>query len=125
MLEKGGGYEAVPQLESLLRILQSVQQMLAPYAASPQPAAQEPDLPTAGASPVQSAPQVGMIASRDDVHRALDAVMGYYRNSEPGSLVPLIVERAKRLVSLNFLDALAEVAPEVVDPVKRAVGVRE
>jgi type VI secretion system protein ImpA len=66
-----------------------------------------------------------MIASRDDVQRALDAVMSYYRNSEPGSLVPLILERAKRLVTLNFLDALAEIAPEALDSVKRAVGVRE
>jgi type VI secretion system protein ImpA len=128
MLEKGGGYEAVPQLEGLLRILQSVQQMLGPFAAAPLQVSPEPSassLPTAAVSPGQSAPQVGMIGSRDDVQRALDAVLGYYRNSEPGSLVPLIVERAKRLVSLNFLDALAEVAPEVVDPVKRAVGVRE
>jgi hypothetical protein len=26
---------------------------------------------------------------------------------------------------MNFFEALAEVAPEVVDPVKKAVGVRE
>ena len=37
----------------------------------------------------------------------------------------MITERAKRLVSVSFLDALAEIAPEVLDPVKLAVGMRE
>jgi type VI secretion system protein ImpA len=51
--------------------------------------------------------------------------MTYYRNSEPGSLVPVIAERAKRLVSMSFIEALAEIAPEVLEPVKKAAGVRE
>jgi predicted component of type VI protein secretion system len=51
--------------------------------------------------------------------------MSYYRSNEPGSLVPMLAERAKRLVSMSFFEALAEVAPEVVDPVKKAVGVRD
>jgi predicted component of type VI protein secretion system len=51
--------------------------------------------------------------------------MTYYRNSEPGSLVLVIAERAKRLVSMSFIEALAEIAPEVLEPVKKAAGVRE
>jgi type VI secretion system protein ImpA len=128
MLEKGGGYAAVPQLEGLLRILQGMQKMLAPHASPPPPACQEvaaDPLSAANVSSGKPALQVGMIASRDDVQRVLDAVVGYYRSSEPGSLVPMIIERAQRLVSLNFLDALAEVAPEAVDAVKKAVGARE
>ena len=132
MLEKGGGSEAIPQLDGLGQILQRLQQMLEPHAAAPQQASGEDAAsPEAGVGagqsvrPAGTAQNVGMIASRDDVQRALDAVMSYYRNSEPGSLVPLLVERAKRLVTLNFLDALAEIAPEALDPVRRAVGVRE
>ena len=129
MLEKGGSFDAVPQLEGLVQILQRMQQMLAPHASPARQASGEEvaagSVPAAGAGPGQSVQHVGMIASRDDVQRALDAVVNYYRSSEPGSLVPMLVERAKRLVTLNFLDALAEVAPEALDPVKKAVGVRE
>jgi hypothetical protein len=35
------------------------------------------------------------------------------------------VERAKRLVSANFLDVLADVVPEAVADAKRAGGIRD
>ena len=128
MLERGGGSNAVPKLDALLQVLQRMQQMLAPYVLQPaEPAAsaagESSSVGTAGTA--QRAQEVGTIASRQDVLRALDAVMSYYRSNEPGSLVPMLAERAKRLVSMSFFEALAEVAPEVVDPVKKAVGVRD
>lgn len=119
MLERGGS-AAIPQLDPLLQVLQRLQQMLAPYTASIETSSDSPEQIAA-----EAVRDVGKIASRDDVVRAFDAIMSYYRNHEPGSLVPVITERAKRLVSVSFLDALAEIAPEVVDPVKKAVGVRE
>jgi len=120
MLERGGGSNAVPKLDALLQVLQRMQQMLAPYVLQPA----EPAASDVGES-APKAQEVGTIASRQDVLRALDAVMSYYRINEPGSLVPMIAERAKRLVSMSFFEALAEVAPEVLDPVKKAVGVRD
>jgi type VI secretion system protein ImpA len=127
MLERGGGSNAVPKLDALLLVLQRMQQMLAPYVSQPA----ESEASGAGesssvgpAATAAKAQEVGTITSRQDVLRVLDAVMSYYRSSEPGSLVPILAERAKRLVSMSFLEALAEVAPEVVDPVKKAVGVR-
>lgn len=123
MLSRGGGSIAVPKLDPLVQALRRVRQILAPHVAQAQSEA------TGGAdSPVgtNSKPaQVGVITSRQDVVRALDAVAGYYRNNEPGSLVPVIAERAKRLVSMSFIEALAEIAPETVEPVKKAAGVRE
>jgi type VI secretion system protein ImpA len=128
MLERGGGSNAVPKLDALLQVLQRMQQMLAPYVLQPaEPAASDVGESSSVGSngTVSKAQEVGTIASRQDVLRALDAVMSYYRSNEPGSLVPMLAERTKRLVSMNFLEALAEVAPEVVDPVKKAVGVRD
>ncbi len=128
MLGRGGGSSAVPKLDGLLQVLQRMHQMLAPYVVQPvEPASDGAGESTAGASAgtAPKAQEVGTIASRQDVLRALDAVMSYYRSNEPGSLVPMLAERAKRLVSMNFFEALAEVAPEVVDPVKKAVGVRD
>jgi type VI secretion system protein ImpA len=124
MFSRGGGSDAVPKLDPLTQTLQRLRQILAPHVA------RQPDATTGKAAESQAgspsrAPEVGAITSRQDVVRALDAVVTYYRNSEPGSLVPVIAERAKRLVSMSFIEALAEIAPEALEPVKKAAGVRE
>jgi type VI secretion system protein ImpA len=125
-----GRIKAAGDEPAILQVLQRMQQMLAPYVLEPAgPSASDVgESSSAGAVGGGMAPkaqEVGTIASRQDVLRALDAVMSYYRSNEPGSLVPMLAERAKRLVSTSFFEALAEVAPEVVDPVKKAVGVRD
>ena len=123
MFSRGGGSDAVPKLDPLTQTLQRLRQILAPHVAR-QPDAPGKPAESQVASPPRAA-EVGVITSRQDVVRALDAVMTYYRNSEPGSLVPVIAERAKRLVSMSFIEALAEIAPEALEPVKKAAGVRE
>jgi type VI secretion system protein ImpA len=122
MLERGGGAEAVPKLDSLSQTLRRLQALLAPHVVRTADATSAPE--TNQTVSVSRASDVGTISSRQDVVRALDAVVNYYRNSEPGSLVPVIAERAKRLVSMTFLEALEEIAPEVLEPVKKAAGVR-
>ncbi len=54
---------------------------------------------------------VGAIRSRQDAIRALDAVADFFRQHEPSSPIPLIVDRAKRLVSKDFLEVLDDIAP--------------
>ena len=66
----------------------------------------------AGAAGGASArPAVGAVRSRQDAIRALDAVADFFRRTEPSSPIPLFVERAKRLVSKDFLEVLADIAP--------------
>ena len=50
--------------------------------------------------------------------RALDAVAAFFSKNEPSSPVPLLVERAKRLVAKDFLDVLADIAPEGFEQAK-------
>jgi len=57
---------------------------------------------------------VGAIGSRQDAIRALDAVAEFFRRNEPSSPVPMFCDRAKRLVSKDFLEVLADVAPDGV-----------
>ena len=64
---------------------------------------------------------VGVVKSRQDAIRALDAVAEFFRRTEPSSPIPLLVDRAKRLVSKDFLEVLADVVPDAV-PQARAVG---
>jgi type VI secretion system protein ImpA len=66
---------------------------------------------------------IGAITSRQDAIRALDAVAEFFRRTEPSSPIPMFVERAKRLVSKNFLEVLADVAPDAVGQAMMAGGV--
>jgi type VI secretion system protein ImpA len=67
---------------------------------------------------------VGAIGSRQDAIRALDAVAEFFRRNEPSSPVPLFVERAKRLVSKNFLEVLADIAPDSLAVARSAGGLK-
>jgi type VI secretion system protein ImpA len=68
---------------------------------------------------------VGTVRNRQDATRALDAVAAFFRTNEPSSPIPLLIERAKRLVAKDFLEVLAELAPEALGPAKAASGVRD
>jgi type VI secretion system protein ImpA len=54
---------------------------------------------------------VGPIASRADVHRALDLLCAYYEQNEPSSPVPLLLRRARRLSSMSFMDIVRDLVP--------------
>lgn len=68
---------------------------------------------------------VGSVKSRQDAILALDAVAEYFRKNEPSSPIPLFLDRAKRLVSKDFLEVLADVAPDGLSQAKSAGGVVE
>jgi type VI secretion system protein ImpA len=65
------------------------------------------------------------INSRQDAIRALDAVANYFRTNEPSSPIPLFIERAKRLVAKEFLEVLADIAPDAVSQARSAGGLRD
>jgi type VI secretion system protein ImpA len=68
---------------------------------------------------------VGAIKSRQDAIRALEAVAEFFRRNEPSSPIPLIVDRAKRLVSKDFLEVLGDIAPDAVSTARAAGGLRD
>jgi len=68
---------------------------------------------------------LGPVKSRQDAIRALDAVSAFFRQTEPSSPVPLFLERAKRLVSKDFLEVLADIAPEALAQARAAGGLKD
>ncbi len=128
MLGRGGGSGAMPKLDSIVQVLQRIRQMLSPHV--PQRSDDADTGPALAVGIVENSEEkaasteVGSVRSRQDVLRAFDAVLGYYRNMEPASPVPVIVERAKRLVPMSFLEVIAEMAPEALEPAKKAAGLR-
>ncbi len=66
----------------------------------------------------------GAIRSAQDVVRALDRIVAYYEKHEPSSPVPLLLERAKRLVSRPFLEILEDMNPEAMERVYLIGGLK-
>jgi type VI secretion system protein ImpA len=79
----------------------------------------------ADGQPVAAAFVGGVINSRGDAIRALEAVAEYFRRSEPSSPIPLFVDRAKRLVAKDFLEVLADIAPDAVTVARSAGGLKD
>jgi type VI secretion system protein ImpA len=82
-----------------------------------------------GASPERVAPDVipeplrdERIASRADVVRTLDRLCAYYAQAEPSSAVPLLLQRARKLVGMRFIEAVAELAPAGAEQARHWAG---
>ena len=54
----------------------------------------------------------GDVASRDDVIRMIDKILAYYQRYEPSSPVPMLLERAKRLAPMSFMEVMENLAPD-------------
>jgi type VI secretion system protein ImpA len=65
----------------------------------------------------------GTIASRDDALRALDRVCEWIERHEPTNPAPLLIRRAKRLMTKSFLDIIRDLAPDGLSQVERIAGV--
>ncbi len=67
----------------------------------------------------------GEVASREDVLRMLDKICSYYARNEPSSPVPLLLERAKRLVPKNFFEIMQDLAPDGMSQLSVISGVKQ
>ncbi|MET3711971.1 type VI secretion system protein ImpA [Sphingomonas trueperi] len=67
----------------------------------------------AGAEAAQDGvqPMGTTVRNREDVARVLDLVLDYYRRHEPSSPVPMLVERARGWIGLDFMAVLEDIAP--------------
>ena len=121
------GSEGAPEFEPLIAALDQARKILADELATRAATAAAADAVAGGegAAAPGGAIAVGSIRSRDDAIRALDAVAAFFRKNEPSSPVPIFIERAKRLVAKDFLEVLADVAPDGLDQAKRVGGIRD
>lgn len=125
-MRAANGYEATPDFGPLLDLLKPMRKILADEialrAANAMPVGAESGDESAADGAVIG---VGRIKSREDAMRALDAVIEFFRKNEPSSPVPLFVERARRLVSKDFLEVLADIAPDGLSQAKLVGGIRD
>lgn len=66
----------------------------------------------------------GEIQSRQDALQMLDRVIRYLETAEPGNPAPLLIERAKKLIGVSFLEIMANLAPNALDTIEAVTGAR-
>jgi type VI secretion system protein ImpA len=123
-----GGPEAQPGFEALAAHLVKIDRVLRTRLAARTGTggATEPGMGEGASGNGQPATvAVGAIRSRQDAIRALDAVAEFFKANEPSSPVPMLIDRAKRLVSKNFLEVLADIAPDAVPQARSAGGLSQ
>lgn len=74
------------------------------------------------ASPAPAAAARTGIRSREDVASALDEIVRYFEANEPTSPVPLLLNRAKRWVSMDFLAILEDFSPDAAREAEKLRG---
>lgn len=121
------GFEGTPELSPLLAQLKQIHGLFAGQLATRSASAQGDAADGSSSEGAGGAGVIGVgsIRSRDDALRALDAVSEFFRKNEPSSPVPMVVDRAKRLMSLNFLEVLKDLAPGGLEEAKVVGGVRD
>ena len=96
------------------------------------------DMPEAGDTPLAIDPAVtsvsagsqsatpsapGTINSRADVETSLDRIVAFYERTEPGSPIPHLARRMRRMVAMDFLELMEEIAPSGLKEFRNAAGV--
>lgn len=127
LLREKVGTEHVPEFDLIGAELRSIQSLLGEQLArrgvDDESGAAESGGETARARSAEGG--IGQINTREDVVRVLDKVTEYFRKHEPSSPVPLLLQRAKRLVAKDFMEILRDMAPEGVSQAELIGGLEQ
>ncbi len=79
----------------------------------------------ANGEPLQSVAfaAAGEIRSREDAIRLLDRVCEFMERAEPSNPAPLLIRRAQRLISKNFIEIMEDLAPDSLGVIKGIAGI--
>jgi type VI secretion system protein ImpA len=104
------GIDQAPDLQSLAELLKLQKKEVASRVGV-ETGEEEIELNEMSAPAPQQSASPGTINSRDDVISALEKINQYYRKNEPSSPIPLLLDRAKRLVKMDFYEIVQDLAP--------------
>lgn len=71
---------------------------------------------------VQATRGRGPICGRDDVVRSIDEICRYFERQEPSSPVPILLTRARRWVTMDFIAVLQDMAPDAAKEAEKLRG---
>lgn len=113
-----------PNLGALQNVLKEIQPVLAEQLAARGVAVEGMEgADASGAAAAQ--PVSGEITSNADVNRMLDKICDYFRRNEPSSPVPLLLQRAKRLVAKDYMEILQDLTPDAVSQARMITGTED
>lgn len=118
-----------PNLDDVQKVLNQIVRRLSDAVGGEVEDAQDDsaDQPQGGSTPAPSrgggGGAVGGINSPSDVTNALERIIGYYQRHEPSSPLPILLERAKKLVNADFLTIMKDIAPQGLDQVNMVGGI--
>ncbi|AUH66524.1 type VI secretion system protein TssA [Paracoccus zhejiangensis] len=72
-----------------------------------------------------AAARPGEINSRGDVELALDRIVAFYERTEPSSPIPHVARRLRRMVAMDFLQLMTEIAPSGLKEFRNIAGIEE
>jgi type VI secretion system protein ImpA len=125
-----------PDYEPLTKLLREIQRDLKRYETvadapdataeeTPDAAEGEPSAPRTERAPSRAFASIMAITSlsrREEALHALDLAAAYFRTQEPSSPAPLLLDRAKRLAGMEFMDILRDLAPEGISQAQTIAG---
>jgi type VI secretion system protein ImpA len=65
-------------------------------------------------APVRRSGMPGQVNTREDVLKALEQIIAYYERNEPSHPLPIVMKRARRMVTMSFLEIMKDVAPDAM-----------
>jgi type VI secretion system protein ImpA len=65
---------------------------------------------------------VSSVTTRDDALYLLELASSYFRSYEPSSPLPMLIDRARRLSAMDFMDILRDLAPDGVTQAQIVAG---
>jgi type VI secretion system protein ImpA len=81
-----------------------------------------PDQPAAEARRPMSVRSITSLSGREDALYLLELVAAYFRTNEPSSPAPLLIDRARRLATMDFIEILRDLAPDGMSQVQIVAG---
>ncbi len=143
--DQHAGYGTGPDLSGLSKLLTDIQQKLRRYEPTPDaPDVVEETVDEGGDGGFGAAEEAGgevhvrtgrrggidirsitAVSKRDDAVYLLELASNYFRNNEPSSPLPMLIDRARRLATMEFMDILRDLAPDGLMQAQTIAGPQE
>lgn len=122
------GDNGLPEMDGLLHLFRTLAQSCQPTAEAPLPVEDAVEVPIAA---ITSAPSnastfswhSAQIQSRDEAQLMLEKVKLYFNQHEPSHPAPLMIERVQRLITLDFMQIVRDLAPDGLSQLETILGV--
>ncbi|GAA2871267.1 type VI secretion system protein TssA [Aminobacter niigataensis] len=115
-LERGSAARPTPNGAAKPELTQATPVAVQPNGHAPEPVANH-------AEPTMALPD--RLTSRDDVVKCLDLVVAFYDRTEPSSPIPHLARRVRRMVHMDFVELMEDLAPSGLKEFRLLAGVTD